>query len=242
MEGSAKTSLRARGGLKSTSRSAGASSGSASSKTGDAVVFALAIALGVAMIVVIILICVYASKRNGSSDGNGSDEEDDCEDGKDTRYIEIDVLAQETPTTVLAESGKPRGSAATAPVPVVLPGPLHGTGGKGRGPTLVQASGMPNLVASPEHTYLFVYSDYCGACKKLKRELADLEHAGEDVSAAHFLSTDEVNKLPADLKSQLEPQYIPTLFKVGKGTVTKEQVGAPPADKIRSYFLTKHSK
>ena len=73
----------------------------AESSKGDTVVFALAIALGVAMIVVIVLICVYANKRNS----NGNDDSDgNCQGSEDTKYIEIDVLTQETPTTVLAES------------------------------------------------------------------------------------------------------------------------------------------
>ena len=81
------------------------------------------------------------------------------------------------------------------------------------------------------------FSNFCGACKRLNQEMHALEAEGKDVSSAHFLSTEEVSKLPSNLKSVFESKYILTLFKVGSGTVVKEQVGAPSSEKLREYFV-----
>ena len=220
----------------------------AESSKGDTVVFALAIALGVAMIVVIVLICVYANKRNS----NGNDDSDgNCQGSEDTKYIEIDVLTQETPTTVLAESAHAHPQHHKVPhthphphlnhqVPHPHPLPeivLAATHSTGKGPTHVKAQEVAELVAATTSTYVFVHSNFCGACKRLNQEMHALEAEGKDVSSAHFLSTEEVSKLPSNLKSVFESQYILTLFKVGSGTVVKEQVGAPSSEKLREYFV-----
>ena len=233
--------------------------GSDDGSGGDAIVFALAIALGVAMVVVIILICIYASRRN-----NNDNDDTDCQGSRDTRYIDIDVLAQKS-TTALASVQQPEAVLPKENSAVVLTGPLkaqnpaltvpkneihamkpavqplavapnaltHTSAAaivSKKPPTVIEADAVKALVESSDVSAIFVVSKSCGACIKLQQMLSGLD----DASKIQLLHVQELSKLPADLKAQLASQYIPTLFKVGNGTIEKDAVGVPSQETLQS--------
>ena len=249
------------------SSSAGSSnSAEGGSSGGDAVVLALSIALGVAMVVVIVLICIYANKRNGDSDND----ETDCRGSRDTRYIDIDVLAQKTnPNPVLLEAAPHVRTAATAESkPVLLSGPLNvakmkadvlakpreslvsphvltshftsaaavsKTGpGSGKPHAEINSERATELLKGSKEASLFVVSKQCGACVQFKRLLAKLTSEGDDMSKVLLLDTEEVKKLPEDIKKSFAVQYIPTQIKLGNGTAKIAEVGVPKKELLLS--------
>lgn len=210
---------------------------------GNALIYTLAVALIVALIVMIVLIVVYTQKNDNTSNN-------------DTKYVDVDILAQKTDTPVVLNGPLSEVTYAhvhpgavkqhaNGVVPPVQPGPEqlvrpklttnlaeHGNGNGKQFKTLTPAD-LQALVNSADVHVVAVVSKHCGACSALKRVLSGMQ----DSSAVNVIETSDLSALPEALKTALKAEYVPQFFKVGKnGSVVKGKTGAMSEAALLAYI------
>lgn len=209
---------------------------------GSTALFVLSITLGIALIVVIILIIVYATKQSSTSSApvdiiaveaiNEDYHKPLVLDGP----LSMSDFKRVAPDQVKVQDAKPA-LKEVQPAPHKAPAPAHTpppTTAAAHIAHEVTAEHVPALVNNNDgKSYaVAVVADYCGACRSVKKTIAD-----NNIQDLLFLNVNELHKLEKPIKDAMSSGYIPQFAILGpNGAIVKGPTGNTSKEDIEAFI------